>query len=358
MSDVLSFRAGVAHVEGVALPVIADRCGTPTYVYSRAHFTAQYAALDAALSPLPHQICYAVKANSNLAVLKLFGSLGAGFDIVSGGELERVVRAGGNARDVIFSGVGKSGAEIDFALKLDIGCFNVESTAELERIETHARRLARRARISVRVNPDIDAGTHPYISTGLKTNKFGVPHDEALSMYRHASNSQWLDVVGIDCHIGSQIATPGPLLEALRSLLRLVDQLEAEGIRIEHLDLGGGFGVVYRDEPEFDVVGVRDASEASAARARVDAARGTRPLPRRKRRRAADARGIPEARGHERPTQFRDPRRGDERFDSPDAVPGVASDPRGRNAGTRCASRPLGSRGSRLRVGRFPRPRS
>ncbi len=217
VSDVLDrFAPGVAHIEEVPLTVIAERCGTPTYVYSRAHFAAQYAALDAALQPLPHQICYAVKANSNLAVLKLFASLGAGFDIVSGGELERVVRAGGHPRNVIFSGVGKSGAEIDFALKLDIGCFNVESTAELERIETHARRLARRARISVRVNPDIDAGTHPYISTGLKTNKFGVPRDEALSIYRHASNSQWLDVVGIDCHIGSQIATPGPLLEALQ----------------------------------------------------------------------------------------------------------------------------------------------
>ncbi len=253
MSDVLEYRAGVAHVEGVPLPTIAERCGTPTFVYSRAHFAAQYAALDAVLQPLPHQICYAVKANSNLAVLKLFASLGAGFDIVSGGELERVVRAGGQSRNVIFAGVGKSGAEIDFALKLDIGCFNVESTAELERIETHARRLARRARISVRVNPDIDAGTHPYISTGLKTNKFGVPRDQALSIYRHASNSQWLDVVGIGCHIGSQIATPGPLLEALQHLLRLVDQLGGEGIAVEHLDLGGGLGVVYRDEPEFDL---------------------------------------------------------------------------------------------------------
>ncbi len=176
-------------------------------------------------------------------------------------------------------------------------------------------------------------------------------------MYRHASNSQWLDVVGIDCHIGSQIATPGPLLEALRSLLRLVDQLEAEGIRIEHLDLGGGFGVVYRDEPEFDVVRVRNASEAPAARARLDAARGTRPLPRRERWRAADAGRISQARRHERPAQFRDPRRGDERFDSPDAVSGVASDTRGRSADTRCAARPLGSRGSRLRIGRLPRPR-
>jgi diaminopimelate decarboxylase len=253
VNDPLTFRAGVAHVEGVSLQHIAQRCGTPTYVYSRAHLAAQYATLDAALKPLPHQICYAVKANSNLAVLRLFASLGAGFDIVSGGELERVLRAGGDPHKVIFSGVGKSGAEIDFALKLDIGSFNVESAAELERLERHAQRLARRARVSVRVNPDIDAGTHPYISTGLKTNKFGVPRDEALAMYRRASNSQWLDVVGIDCHIGSQIATPGPLVEAMQSLLSLVDTLEHEGIRIEHLDLGGGFGVTYRDEPAFDV---------------------------------------------------------------------------------------------------------
>ena len=253
MSDALSYRAGVAHVEDVPLSAIAQRCGTPTYVYSRAHFTSQYAALDTALNPLPHRICYAVKANSNLGVLSLFASLGAGFDIVSGGELERVIRAGGDPGKVIFSGVGKSGGEIDFALKLDIGAFNVESASELERIETHAQRLARRARVSVRVNPDIDAGTHPYISTGLKTNKFGVPREEALSMYRRASNSKWLDVIGIDCHIGSQIATPGPLVEALQSLLNLVDTLAAEGIRIEHVDLGGGLGVTYRDEPAFDV---------------------------------------------------------------------------------------------------------
>jgi diaminopimelate decarboxylase len=253
MIDALSFREGVAYVEDVPLSQIAERCGTPTYVYSRAHFASQYAMLDAALNPLPHRICYAVKANSNLAVLNLFASLGAGFDIVSGGELERVIRAGGDPSKVVFSGVGKSGSEIDFALKLDIGAFNVESAAELERIELHAQRLARRARVSVRVNPDIDAGTHPYISTGLKTNKFGVPRDEALAMYRSASNSKWLDVIGIDCHIGSQIATPGPLLEALQSLLDLIDTLAAEGITIAHLDLGGGFGVTYRDEPPFDM---------------------------------------------------------------------------------------------------------
>ncbi len=211
--------------------------------------------LDAALAPLPHRICYAVKANSNLAVLRLFASLGAGFDIVSGGELERVLRAGGDPRNVIFSGVGKSGSEIDFALKLEIGCFNVESAAELERLEAHAKHLSRRARISVRVNPDIDAGTHPYISTGLKTNKFGVPRDEALAMYRRASNSQWLDVIGIDCHIGSQIATPKPLIEAARNLIKLVDTLAADGIHIAHLNLGGGFGVTYRDEAAFDIAG-------------------------------------------------------------------------------------------------------
>ena len=255
MSGALSLRSGVGYVEDVPLSAIALRCGTPTYVYSRAHFAAQYATLDAALTPLPHRICYAVKANSNLAVLRLFASLGAGFDIVSGGELERVIRAGGDPGTVIFSGVGKSGSEIDFALKLGIAAFNVESAAELERIERHAQQLGRRARISVRVNPDIDAGTHPYISTGLKTNKFGVPRDEALAMYRRASKSKWLDVLGIDCHIGSQIATPGPLVEALQSLLSLVDALAAEGIRVEHLDLGGGFGVTYRDEAPFDVAG-------------------------------------------------------------------------------------------------------
>jgi diaminopimelate decarboxylase len=255
VSEELSFRDGVAHLEDVSLLHVAQRCGTPTYVYSRAHLASQYAKLDAALQQLPHRICYAVKANGNLAILNLFASLGAGFDIVSGGELERVLRAGGDPASVIFSGVGKSGAEIDFALKVGIGSFNVESAAELDRLELHAQRLSRKARVSVRVNPDIDAGTHPYISTGLKSNKFGVPRDEALAMYRRASNSQWLEVLGVDCHIGSQIAKPGPLVEALQSLLALVDTLEREGIRIEHLDLGGGFGVTYRDEPEFDVAG-------------------------------------------------------------------------------------------------------
>jgi diaminopimelate decarboxylase len=255
MNDTFGMRSDGAHLEEVPLAEIAARCGTPTYVYSRAHFVRQYQALDTALAALPHRICYAVKANSNLAVLDVFAQLGAGFDIVSGGELERVMRTGVEPTRVIFSGVGKSAAEIDHALKLGIGCFNVESTAELERIELHAGRLQRVARISIRVNPDIDARTHPYISTGLSSNKFGVPRAEALSLYRQAEQSQWLDVVGVDCHIGSQITSPEPLLDALDSLLGLVDTLAAEGIVLEHIDLGGGLGVRYRDEPEFDVTG-------------------------------------------------------------------------------------------------------
>jgi len=255
MSDALSMRDGSGFVEDVPLARIAERCGTPTYVYSRAHFIGQFNALDAALAPLPHRICYAVKANGNLAVLRLFAQLGAGFDIVSGGELERVVRAGGDPRTVIFSGVGKTSSEIDFALKLDIGSFNVESSAELERLEEHARRFGRRARISVRVNPDIDADTHPYISTGLKTNKFGVPRAEAISIYRRASNSRWLDVVGIDCHIGSQIKTAAPLIEAAENLLDIVDALARDGIGVDHVDVGGGLSVVYKDEPTFDLDG-------------------------------------------------------------------------------------------------------
>ncbi len=267
MNDCFKLRDGVGYLEDVPLTAIAERCGTPTYVYSRAHFTVQYNALDTALAAVPHTICYAVKANSNLAVLNVFARLGAGFDIVSGGELERVMRAGGDPAKVIFSGVGKSAAEIDFALKLGIGCFNVESAAELERLELHARRLARRAPVSVRVNPDIDAGTHPYISTGLKTNKFGVPRDEALSLYRAVENSQWLDVVGIDCHIGSQISSPAPLLEALTSLLQLTDTLNEQGIAIRHIDIGGGLGVRYRDEAPFELDSyARDVCAALAGR--------------------------------------------------------------------------------------------
>jgi diaminopimelate decarboxylase len=241
------------HADGVPLRAIAEQVGTPVYVYSRASFEARFRALAAALAPRAAMLCYAVKANSNLGVLRVFAELGAGFDIVSGGELQRVVSAGGDPSNVVFSGVGKTVEEIDFALKLGIACFNVESAPELARIADRAALLGRVAQIAVRVNPDVDAGTHPYISTGLKRNKFGVPVAGAKTLYREAARHPALAIHGVACHIGSQIASPAPLLEALASLLALVDDLAAEGIAIPHLDLGGGFGVSYRDEPEFDV---------------------------------------------------------------------------------------------------------
>ena len=251
--DAFTTRNDGLHVEDVPLTRIADSVGTPVYVYSSAHLRHQFGRLVEALSELDAQICYAVKANSNLAVLQLFHELGAGFDIVSGGELQRVVTAGGRPDQVLFSGVGKSVAEIDLALKLNIGCFNVESAAELERIGERAKLLQRVAPISIRVNPDVDARTHPYISTGLKENKFGVPPQQALVLYRQANVHEYLSIVGIDCHIGSQIQEVEPLREALASLLALTDQLNDEGIQLHHVDVGGGMGVTYRDETGIDV---------------------------------------------------------------------------------------------------------
>ena len=239
------------HVEDVRLTDIADAVGTPAYVYSRSAIEARYRHLARSLGNA--SICYSVKANSNLAVLKLMASLGAGFDIVSGGELERVLLAGGEPECIIFSGVGKSLAEIDFAIKAGIGCFNVESAQELDRLETRAKLLSRVAPVSVRVNPDVDAQTHPYISTGLKQNKFGVPEAQALEMYRRADASDVLDVRGIDCHIGSQIEDSAPYMAARDRLFRIVDMLSSEGIDLQHLNLGGGFSIPYRDESDFDV---------------------------------------------------------------------------------------------------------
>ena len=252
--DAFTAKDGILHIEDVPLTQIADAVGTPAYVYSSAHLRHQFNRLTAALAGLEAQICYAVKANSNLAVLQLFHELGAGFDIVSGGELQRVVSAGGDVTQVLFSGVGKSVAEIDFALKMGIGCFNVESEGELTRIAERAQLLQLIAPVSVRVNPNIDARTHPYISTGLLENKFGVPPQQAMDLFRQANAHQWLCVVGIDCHIGSQIQQIDPLREALTSLVELADRLSAEGIHLQHLDLGGGIGVQYRDEAEFDLV--------------------------------------------------------------------------------------------------------
>jgi len=232
----------------VALPALAQRFGTPTYVYSRAHIEAQYRAYADALDGMPHLVCFAVKANSNLGVLNVLARLGAGFDIVSRGELERVLAAGGQPERIVFSGVGKTRDDMRRALEVGVHCFNVESTDELERLQQVAAELGKTAPVSLRVNPDVDAGTHPYISTGLKENKFGIEIDNAEAVYARAAELPNLEVVGVDCHIGSQLTSLPPFLDALDRLLALTDRLAARGIQIRHLDLGGGLGVRYRDE--------------------------------------------------------------------------------------------------------------
>ncbi|HQR70553.1 MAG TPA: diaminopimelate decarboxylase [Burkholderiaceae bacterium] len=242
------YRDRQLHCEDVAVADLAARFGTPLYVYSRAAITAAFRAYADALAGRRALVCYAMKANSNLAVLNLLARLGAGFDIVSGGELTRVLAAGGDPAQVVFSGVGKSEIEIQQALDAGILCFNIESAGELDRIDSVACALGRRARISVRVNPDVDARTHPYISTGLKDNKFGVSTDEALALYRRAARSPGLEVAGIDCHIGSQITEIAPYLDAAERVLDIVDAIERDGIRLRHIDFGGGLGIRYRNE--------------------------------------------------------------------------------------------------------------
>ncbi|WP_313055036.1 diaminopimelate decarboxylase [Pseudomonas lopnurensis] len=246
--EAFSYRDGQLFAEGVALSALAQRFGTPTYVYSRAHIEAQYRAYADALQGMPHLVCFAVKANSNLGVLNVLARLGAGFDIVSRGELERVLAAGGQPERIVFSGVGKTRDDMRRALEVGVHCFNVESTDELERLQQVAAELGLQAPVSLRVNPDVDAGTHPYISTGLKENKFGIDIDQAEAVYARASELPNLDVVGVDCHIGSQLTSLPPFLDALDRLLALIDRLAERDIRIRHLDLGGGLGVRYRDE--------------------------------------------------------------------------------------------------------------
>ena len=246
--DAFNYRDGELFAEGVALSAIAERFGTPTYVYSRAHIEAQYLAYADALAGMPHLVCFAVKANSNLGVLNVLARLGAGFDIVSRGELERVLAAGGSADKIVFSGVGKTRDDMRRALEVGVHCFNVESTDELERLQVVAAELGVRAPISLRVNPDVDAGTHPYISTGLKENKFGIAIADAEDVYIRAAQLPNLEVVGVDCHIGSQLTTLPPFIDALDRLLGLVDRLGDCGIYLRHIDLGGGLGVRYRDE--------------------------------------------------------------------------------------------------------------
>ncbi len=236
-------------LDGVELAALAERFGSPLYVYSRAAMLDALGAWQRALAGRRHLICYAAKANSNLAVLQAFARAGCGFDIVSGGELERVLAAGGDPSRVVFSGVGKTAAEMRRALEAGVKCFNVESEAELDLLDTVAQSTRRRAPVSLRVNPDVDARTHPYISTGLKANKFGIAHERALAAYAHAASRPGLHVVGIDCHIGSQITEVAPYLDALERVLDLVEAIESRGIAtIRHLDLGGGLGITYTDE--------------------------------------------------------------------------------------------------------------
>ncbi|WP_078084653.1 diaminopimelate decarboxylase [Microbulbifer mangrovi] len=242
------YQQGSLWAEGVSLEQIAEQFGTPTYVYSRAHFERQYRAYADALGDHPGLICYAIKANSNLGVLSVLAQLGAGFDIVSAGELERVILAGGDPARVVFSGVGKTAAEMRRALEVGVHCFNVESESELERLEAVAAEMGTVAPVSLRVNPDVDAKTHPYISTGLKENKFGIAIERAPEVYRKIAGSSSLEAVGVDCHIGSQLTEINPFLDALDRLLLLIDQLAEGGVELKHLDLGGGLGVRYRGE--------------------------------------------------------------------------------------------------------------
>ena len=236
------------YAEQCQVAELAKQYGTPLYIYSRATIERHWHAFDQAASERPHLVCYAVKANSNIAVLNVMARLGSGFDIVSKGELMRVIEAGGDPKKVVFSGVGKTSEEIAFALNLGIYCFNVESAAELDRIQNVAEKLNKIAPISLRVNPDVDAGTHPYISTGLKENKFGISIEQAPKLYQHAKTLSHINIQGVDCHIGSQLTEVLPFLDALDRVLALVDQLAEQGIVLSHIDVGGGLGVCYDDE--------------------------------------------------------------------------------------------------------------
>ncbi|MBI4809665.1 MAG: diaminopimelate decarboxylase [Nitrosomonadales bacterium] len=248
MNEYFHYQQDRLYAENAALDDIAQRFGTPCYVYSHAALTDGYRQFAEAFKSREHLICYAVKANSNIAILNLFARLGAGFDIVSGGELQRVLAAGGAANKVVFSGVGKSEAEMRQALEAEILCFNVESPSELDRLNAVAGSMGKVAAISLRVNPDVDAKTHPYISTGLKQNKFGVAYTEAFELYRKAAAMPHLRVTGMDCHIGSQLTEVSPFIAAAEKVLALTDRLAAAGIVLEHLDLGGGLGIRYDDE--------------------------------------------------------------------------------------------------------------
>lgn len=267
MTSFFSRKNGVLHVEALPLTEIAERFGTPTYVYSRAALTTAFNAYKEALTGRDALVCYAVKANSNLAILNVFARLGAGFDIVSGGELARVIAAGGDPAKVVFSGVGKAATEMRAALEAGILCFNVESAAELEQLDSVAGSIGKKAPVSLRVNPNVDPKTHPYISTGLKSNKFGVAFEDARTLYRRAASLPNIEIHGLDCHIGSQLLDPAPAAEAAEKILGLADELAADGIHLTHLDFGGGMGIQYSDEA------VPSASEYLAAILKLTAGR-------------------------------------------------------------------------------------
>lgn len=239
---------GQLALDGVPLEAIASAVGTPTYVYSRSLIEARWRAYDTAFGSRAHRVCYAVKANDNLSILRSLDLLGAGFDIVSAGELARVLASGADAADVIFSGVGKTVREIEDALSTGIGCLNVESIGEIERIAAVASKLGRPAPIAVRVNPDIDAGTHRYISTGLRENKFGIPIEDAPALYRRIASEKWLQARGVACHIGSQLTSAAPIIAAVQEVVALMEGLQVDGIELDHIDVGGGLGISYQDE--------------------------------------------------------------------------------------------------------------
>lgn len=248
MNNFWHYRENILYGGETNLVAVAQQFGTPCYVYAQHLIEQQWQAYKSALQAHPHHLCFAVKANSNLAILQLLAKMGAGFDIVSGGELERVLQAGGDPRHVVFSGVGKTAAEIEQALHVDIYCFNVESLAELDRIQQIAQACGQQARVALRINPNINAQTHPYISTGLKENKFGISIENAMDAYRYAARLPNIQIIGVDCHIGSQITQIDPFLAALESVLELVDALAREQISIRQIDMGGGLGVLYQQD--------------------------------------------------------------------------------------------------------------
>jgi len=251
--NTFSFKNKALYAESVAVTDLMEQYGSPLYIYSRSQIASNWQQFNQAFGDHPHLICYAVKANSNLGVLNVLAKLGSGFDIVSIGELERVIAAGGKPGRCVFSGVSKTKTEIQRALELGIYCFNVESAAELDRVESVAKLMSTKAPISIRVNPDVDANTHPYIATGLKENKFGVSVDRSLALYKKAEFSKHLDVFGLDYHIGSQITEVSPFIEALEKALELISQLKAEGIKMSHIDIGGGVGIAYNEEKTINI---------------------------------------------------------------------------------------------------------